>query len=197
MRKFSIFLVIVIVLAGGWYFLRGGFNTQSLFVNPMEYRGTQPITASSSPDLAKEVSMAGDAPLGYVKYANSKYSFSYYHSPEASVKEYDEGGGAMTVVQENVAKVRGLQIFIVPYAESQITDERFRKDVPSGVRYNIENTTVGVKRIPAVTFNSYDDFLGETRELWFIHDNYLYEVTTFKGFGDWFAPIIQTWRFED
>lgn len=144
---------------------------------------------------AEALAVPAEPPPGYVQYKNERYGFSYYHSPEAVIKEYDEGGGAMTITQENSKKVRGMQIFIVPYSESTISEERFKRDVPSGIRKNVEKTFIGVPQVEAVTFNSYDTFLGETREVWFIHKGYLYEVTTFKGVGDWFTPIMQTWRF--
>lgn len=127
------------------------------------------------------------------EYVNERYRFSYWHTPQATITEYDEGGGAMTIVHENEEKVRGMQIFIVPYAEEKISEERFRLDVPSGVRENVEATTLD--GVEAVTFTSYDARLGETREIWFIKDGHLYEITTFKGVGQWFAPVIQSWRF--
>lgn len=143
----------------------------------------------------EELATPAKPPPGYIKYENKKYGFSYYHSPQAVITEYDEGKGAMTVVQENLQKVRGLQIFIVPYYEKTISEERFKADIPSGVRKNAEKTSIGKRGVEAVTFNSYDQFLGETREVWFIYNGYLYEVTTFRGVGDWFTPIMQTWRF--
>lgn len=164
---------------------------------------TQAEVASAVRDLPKEgttidpeeLATPAKPPPGYIKYENKKYGFSYYHSPQAVIKEYDEGGGAMTIVQENLQRVRGLQIFIVPYEEKTISEERFKADVPSGVRKNVEKTFIGKRGVEAVTFNSYDQFLGETREVWFIYNGYLYEVTTFRGVGDWFTPIMQTWRF--
>lgn len=130
---------------------------------------------------------------GRIEYRNEKYRFSFYRSPQATVTEYDEGGGAITVTYENFEKIRGFQVFIVPYGGATISEERFARDVPSGVRTNVENATLdGVK---AVTFNSYDAFLGDTREIWVIHNGYLYEITTFTGVATWFTPIISTWRF--
>ncbi len=135
-------------------------------------------------------------PSGYIEYRNIRYGFSFYHSPAANITVYDEGGGASTVVLENVAnpaRARGMQVFIVPYSEATISEERFKRDVPSGVRANVENTTVDGVR--AVTFLSKDTLLGDTREIWFIRGGYLYEVTTFKGVAAWFQPIMQSWRF--
>ena len=196
--KSPLFSLAVIALFGmaGFYLLSArGETPRSLLANPNWVLPTVATTTRSTPGVAGTISNPDEPPEGYVKYENERYGFSYYHSPQSSITEYDEGGGAMTVVQENLEKVRGLQIFIVPYGETIITEERFKKDIPSGVRYNIEETQLGKPGISAVTFNSYDQLLGETRELWFIYKGHLYEITTFNGFGDWFAPIMQTWRF--
>jgi hypothetical protein len=37
--------------------------------------------------------------------------------------------------------------------------------------------------------------MGDTREVWFIHGGFLYEVTTYKQLDSWLAPIMQTWQF--
>jgi hypothetical protein len=43
-------------------------------------------------------------------------------------------------------------------------------------------------------FSSYPR-LNDTREVWFIHGGYLYEVTTFKQLDSWLGQIMQTWKF--
>ncbi len=149
---------------------------------------------SGTPTGADVISKQAPPPPTHTeRYHNDKYGFEYWHSPQAKVTEYDEGSGATTIVHENFERVRGMQIFILPYAEATISEERFRADVPSGVRENVENTTLD--GIPAVTFNSFDPALGETREIWVIHNGFLYEITTMRGVGNWFTPIIQSWNF--
>lgn len=150
-------------------------------------------TLPVSKDVAKKISEPVVPPDGYIKYTNIRYSFSLYHSPEAKVTEHELGQGATIITIENEKKVRGMQVFVVPYWEKEITNERFKADVPSGIRTNIEKTEVD--GIEAVTFNSVDEGLGATREVWFIRGGYLYEVTTFQGVGDWFIPKMQTWRW--
>ena len=169
------------------------------FNHPQSIPGvSQTMIASSTIPAESSMSAANIAtriqpPSGHVEYRNETYHFSFYHSPDEHIKEYDEGGGALTIALQNPQEVRGLQIFIVPYSESSISEERFRRDVPSGIRTAVENTYVA--GVPAVTFISRDTFLGDTREVWFIRGGYLYEVTTFKGLSDWLVPIMNTWEF--
>ena len=112
----------------------------------------------------------------------------------ALVREYAEDEpGARTIVFEGPSQGEGFQIFVVPYDKSEITRERFLTDDPSGVM-NEPGETV-VDGTPAKTFFGYNDHMGNTREVWFIHGGFLYEVTTYKPLSAWLPEILQTWKF--
>ena len=84
-------------------------------------------------------------------------------------------------------------MYVVPYAGAQITKDEFTKDIPSGV---IENpTNIVVAGVPATMFLSTDATMGTTREVWFIKDGLLYEVTTYQQLDTWLAQIMQSWKF--
>jgi len=134
-----------------------------------------------------------DIPEGWSEYVNESFGFSLFYPEELSAQEYDEGGGAGTLIFQNIESVQGLQIFIVPYDGETITDERFLRDVPSGERENVQRTTIG--GIEAVVFDSRNALLGETKEVWFIHGGYLYEITTLRNTGEWLSDILNTWEF--
>ena len=192
-------IILVALVLGGSVFLSSKYgkenNTASVAsAGTHEEEKVLELVPSGTPTNAAVISQTAPPPPTHsVEYRNEKYGFSYYHTSGAKITEYDEGGGAMTIVHENFEKVRGMQIFIVPYNEPLITEERFKMDIPSGVRTNVEDATLDGVR--SVTFNSFDNTLGETREIWVIHNGYLFEITTFKGVGNWFTPIIQSWRF--
>jgi hypothetical protein len=110
------------------------------------------------------------------------------------VREYvEDEEGARTVAFEGPSDLEGFQIFVVPYAQSTITPERFRKDDPSRVMKDAKEITVD--GAPAKSFYGYNDDMGDTREVWFIRNGYLYEVTTYLGFADELIPILQSWKF--
>jgi|SRR3989344_599372 len=134
-----------------------------------------------------------EIPLGAREYKNEHYGFSVLYPDILSMKEIDEGGGAATIIFQNVEKGLGFQIFIVPYVEKQVSEERFLKDVPSGVRK--ESKDFQIDGALATGFYSNNAFLGETREVWFIHGSFLYEVTAHRSMETLFAEIIATWKF--
>jgi hypothetical protein len=46
-----------------------------------------------------------------------------------------------------------------------------------------------------IAFFGFDARVGQTREIWFIHNHFLYEVTTYKELDSWLNEIMSTWRF--
>jgi hypothetical protein len=59
---------------------------------------------------------------------------------------------------------------------------------------NTESLTVGTGTA-AVAFASKATDLGPDQELWFTHDGYLFEVTTYPNLGPWLTAIIDPIRF--
>lgn len=133
-------------------------------------------------------------PTGFIKYQNEHFGFTFFHPP-GGLKEHNEGFGAATVVYQDATNSFGFQVFVVPYKNATISEERFAADVPSGVRTNTVSVNIGKGAIQAVSFDSYDQALGDTKEIWFLYNGYLYEVTTLKTAESLLAPILETWQF--
>jgi len=127
------------------------------------------------------------------EYKSNEYRFSLVYPEHMRVTEHQEPGRARTIVFQNPEEGLGFQIFIVPYGIDKVTPERFKIDVPSGVMKEPTNTTVD--GVFATKFFSEDAALGETREVWFIHNNFLYEVTAPKQLDAWLTNILSTWKF--
>jgi hypothetical protein len=127
-------------------------------------------------------------------YADDVFRFKVSYPADYAVREYAEDeAGARTIAFEGPSQGEGFQIFVVPYAHSAITPERFRIDDPSGVMKDAKETDVD--RTPAKSFFGYNDQMGDTREVWFIHGGFLYEVTTYKPLDAWLTAILQSWKF--
>ena len=132
-------------------------------------------------------------PAGYLEYRSDAYHFSLFYPNNLTVKTYDEGGGASTITFQNIKTAEGFQLYITPYGGTQISEQQFKRDEPSGVRTGVQNVTVG--GVPAVSFYSTNPALGDTAEVWFIRGGYLYEATSLKPLASWFSNIMQTWQF--
>jgi len=132
-------------------------------------------------------------PNGWLEYQNNRYNFLLFYPKEMVVNKFDEGAGASTITFESVEKGMGFQIFIVPYSGTQVDENRFLRDVPSGVRQNPSD--LYIDEVLANSFYSKSLGLGDTWEVWFIYKGFLYEVTTLREQSDWLSEIMKTWLF--
>ena len=188
--RIIIILCAVAVLAGGWWVLhssQAGKQQGAVFVPA----GT-PLEASTQ-GPALPLGPHRQAPAGYKEYYDSRYRFSFFYPDDLAVKAYDEGSGAATITFQNPDTVQGFQIFVVPYGATQVTEDQFRKDEPSGVREGLQG--IVVDGATGASFYSTNPALGDTAEVWFIHGGHLYEVTTLKPLAPWLSGIMQSWKF--
>lgn len=168
-------------------------------LNRAALSGSSESAAAAAQTVGEQTATASAVDCGQspgvkcIEYRNEKYNFSIYHSERRDVLEYDEGGGAATFVFQNIDLVRGFQIFIVPYGGTTVSPERFKMDNRSGIRRN--EVQITVDGAVGAAFESQSMALGDTYEIWFIHDGYLYEVTGLLARKEELNAKMQTWRF--
>ena len=183
MKLFGTILVIGVMLGAGFFVLSRESDDEASQSNSSEK-----ISALNS---KKEQEII---PAGYKKYQNAKYGFSILYPETLAQKEIDEGGNASTITFQNPAEGKGFQIFVVPYEGEQVSEERFRQDIPSHVRKNTEEVIVDGGK--GAAFYSTDLGLGDTREVWFIKNGYLFEVTTLKALEADLLEMLRTWEWK-
>ena len=116
-----------------------------------------------------------EIPSGAKEFRSAPFHFSILYPEGMTVQVYKEKGKAFTAAFEDDKAREELDVFVLPYAEQQIT-ARFKVDEPSGVFKEPHDITVDGVR--ATTFFGHNPTIGDTREVWFIHGGYLYEVMT-------------------
>jgi hypothetical protein len=193
----GIVVLLAVLTGGGWYFLGNkDAQTQSAGTSAFGPIGgaTQTISQQSStgPDTPPSdcAQTSGDS---CAEFSSSAYHFSLFHPQKQSVQTYDEGAGAQTITFQDVTDGSGFQIYVLPYTDTQVSEQRFKLDEPSGVRDSVREATVG--GASGAAFYSKNAALGDTYEIWFIHGGYLYEVTTLKPLEQMLNSILATWRF--
>lgn len=168
---FSIF-ALGILLIGALYFLFA----------PEGEKTIPEVFLSTSTD-------GGNIPAGFTVYENSKYGIAIAH-PSLAVQEYTEAAGSMTITFDDPESSRDFQIFVLPYKETQIALSRIEKDT-RGTATEPSEIIIG-SGMRALLFESTDSLLGPLREVWFIHNGYLFEVTVPTGNDPWIAEILGT-----
>ena len=179
-------VVAAVVLLGifvFWHAPRPPATTTGNAVSPL----SMPSSVSTTTAPAREL------PPGYRQYDSPTYHFSLFYPNSLTVQEFNEGNGAATVTFQDENTVQGFQIYIVPYAGTQVSQDRFKTDEPSGVRRGLKNVTID--GATGASFYGSDPLLGNTAEIWFIHGGYLYEVTGLESEAPWLSQIMGTWQF--
>src|SRR5438105_2449887 len=106
-KLFATIGFVIVLAAGGWF----------AFAHP---------SVSASPPSSSDPKS--------IEYTDDVFHFRLSYPAEHIVREYAEDEpGARTVAFEGPSLGESFQVFVVPYAESSITPERFKKDDPSGV----------------------------------------------------------------
>lgn len=134
-----------------------------------------------------------EAPPGFKEYRNAQYRFSILVPEDLAVAHVPGEEGSATFVFQDETGTKGFQIFIAQYLEQQVSEERFRTDNPSGVRENMQDITID--GAVGASFTGAHPTLGETAEIWFVKNGFLYEVTTLKPLAEWLSGVMQTWEF--
>lgn len=178
--------VLAILVAGAVFFISKSSKQES------QQAQTAALNFATTTIGQDDVSNDRAVPAGMREYKSTEYNFSLFYPQELTVSPYNDNGAATITFQDPDAG-EGFQIFIVPYSESKISDARFKEDEPSEVRESLSNITVD--GATGAAFYSTDASLGTTREVWFVHGGFLYEVTTLKPLDSWLAGILQTWKF--
>jgi hypothetical protein len=194
--RLGIALIVIALIAGGVYFAyqNKGDTLASWTTNtadePVCEESGAVLDRSSLPPITLP---PRTPPEGYSLYRNEEYRFSVFHKTQRIATEYREANGGFTVVFQNPETGRGFQVFIVPYTKDHITESRFKADIRTGV---IEaSSTIPLDGICATTFLSKSIAIGETREVWAIHNGYLYEITTFRELDEVMQQVVDSWRF--
>lgn len=143
---------------------------------------------SSSTPLVQETALSG-----YLSYSNQKFHFALSYPPDLKLSTYNESGGAFTASFQDPSTNEGFEVYVTPYDMAQIDETEFKLDEPSGT-FN-DPTNVVIDGTQATMFYGSNAIMGDTREVWFIHGGFLYEVATYKALDSWLGGIMQTWQF--
>jgi hypothetical protein len=132
-------------------------------------------------------------PAGYAEYRSEFYRFQFFYPSNLAVTEYRGADSSDTITFKDSSTGEQFQLFILPYGDAQISEQRFKLDIPSGVIAS--STTFTVDNASASSFYSTDKTLGKTHEVWFLGRGFLYEATTYQALDTWMDGMLQSWQF--
>ena len=207
-----IIIVIIIVLSGAIYLVFSKYRERSeqVSTNINEYPSV------SGNEKTFEITPSNDNPENNL-YTDSQYNFSFQYPKDFTATKFQEGESGNTIlvqyreqseqVSNNIANDSSqvstsinnnssFQIFISPFDEpGPLTKERILMDLPDLIIKNPEQRVLKNGAVGLIFFSE-EPSIGETREVWFVHNGYLYQISTYKELDGLVADILGTWKFQ-
>jgi len=132
--------------------------------------------------------------LVWSSWVGSTPAFSIQLPDEVHSTTYSLEDGQEMVVYENADATIGFQVFTMPVTGPlPTTVEELWNEMPDLTVTDLETSVIDGR--DAITFYSQDPDIGETFEVWFVHDGLLYQVMTYRHLETWLTDILQTWQF--
>ena len=205
-RKFLIIIIAVIVLGGAVFFL---FNKKFPQTAQVSNSINEYPSVSDNIDDTYTITPSEDNKENNL-YIDSQYKFSFEYPKHFTATKFSEGESGNTILvqyreqSEQVStsinkypKGASFQIFIAPFDEpGPLTKERVLEDLPDLIIKNPEQRVLKNGEV-ALMFFSQESSIGETREIWFIHNGFLYQISTYKELDSLVAKILETWKFQE
>jgi maltose-binding protein MalE len=188
MSKKLIFIIIIILVLGGAMFFLLNKNTPQQ--NPGGAENEIP-----GQEQTFNITPSNDNAENSI-YTDSQYKFSFEYPKDFTVTKFQEGEDGDTILVQEKESKKSFQIFISPFDEpGPLTKERVLEDLPDLIIKNPEQRVLK-NGVPALIFFSEEASLGETREIWFVHNGFLYQISTYATLDNLVAKIMETWKFQ-
>jgi hypothetical protein len=114
------------------------------------------------------------------------------------VNEIEDGGDGNTTVVVQDGKGNGFQVVIAPFDEvgSVLTKERVVADIPDLVITDVQDVELGAKGRGIAFKSNNEAFGGSSREVWFVFDGHLYQISTYIKNDPLLQAVLGTWQFK-
>ncbi len=128
------------------------------------------------------------------KYENAKHGFGLT-MPEGFTSRESSANGSDTIVFEN-AKAEGIQIVISPYDDIKIlTKAMIESDIPDMQVLDPQPVEIGNANTGLAFRSDNDAFNGKSREVWFVFNRELYQISTYERLDELLQKMFATWTF--
>lgn len=97
----------------------------------------------------------------------------------------------MLFVDKSTEPAREMQLYIIPYRGTQISSAQIAKDTRGQAVGTPAEVVLG-SGIRGLVFETDDTVFGRLREVWFILNGHLIEVTTNMENDQWLAEVMAT-----
>jgi hypothetical protein len=158
-------------------------------------RGSGPPATTSQQDQDADTKHVRFDSLETFTHDVRNFSFSY--PSDFAVGQFGNADGE-TIVVQNSDKRAGFQISIRSTDENiQMTKQRIQEDLPNLQVKNPQPVQLGDNAGQGLAFISDNEaFGGNSREVWFTFDGYLYQISTYASQTPLLQKVLSTWQFK-
>jgi len=192
-KKYSNIYVAIIVVAA----LGGMLLWRLKFSNPNSSLLANSLSSELTKDLG-EAETYNSQETGTSTASGAGGDFTFLYPKKLNVTESPIEGitGGKRILAESTEAKKGFEVIVLPFDEvGLLSKDRILQDVPDMIIKNERETRVG-GGIYALAFNSTDENIGDTFEIWFTHKGFIYEARTYPEFGPAMEEILNNWQFK-
>jgi len=121
-------------------------------------------------------------------------NFSFQKPKGFTIGEVDEGEGSRSIIVQNTDTGLGFQIFVSSFDEniSVLTESRIRQDLPALIIDKPQK--IQVSGSEGLAFVSQNQSFGKSREVWFVHKGFLYQISTYIESEALLQKVLETFE---
>lgn len=190
-NKIKILIPLVLILSAGVLVVI--FFIFKIFIKPAGY-GLSNNQSSVLSKIVSTLSPDDKPPEKNETYISKENKFQFSYPPNMTVKTIEDNDSLVVVVQNK--KDRGVQLAISDWDEGEavLTRARILKDLPYLVISDEKYIKVG--GVDALSFFAKDTSFGQSREVWFVKNKKIYQISTPSDLVDVLEVMADSWRFE-
>jgi len=146
-------------------------------------------------DKGELSSLVSPALSDTILYTHVDPTFSFEYPSSFTAAPIEEGSGETILLQAKDNPESSFQIYISPFDENIVLDEaRIKKDLPNLVVENPGEILISEKT-KAVSFTSANNLTISSREVWFVYDGFLYQISAPLESEASLEDILKSWNF--
>lgn len=136
-------------------------------------------------------------PLAGEQYIHDTLRFRLQLPDGFSAREMQGTDGVGTTIILEDAEANGIQIATQPFDEDLrvLTKERVQSDIPDMQIIEPQPVDIGTSHIGLAFKSDNPAFSGASREVWFVFNGTLYQISTYERLDSLLKTMFQTWEF--
>lgn len=171
-----------------------------IFHFPFPASGPLAVSVStSSPSAATPDAVAAIASYQYTQtYVDPTYGFSFQYPDGFTVTTVPSSGEGQgdTILVESEDKKVGIQMILSPYgSDVDITAALVQADIPNMKVSDPQTVEIGMSRRGLAFRSDNPAFGGQSREVWFVFEGTLYQISTYAAYDEFLKGLFGTWKF--